>query len=61
MDYKKMKGIGPQRLGSPIKKVEELKEVVKQLEGASKMHAQQAKKVQKHVSMMESPAKKHCY
>ena len=56
-----MKGIGPQRLGSPIKKVEELKEVVKQLEGASKMHAQQAKKVQKHVSMMESPAKKHCY
>lgn len=55
------KGCGPQRLGSPIKKVGELKKVVKQLEGASKMHAQQAKKVQKHVSMMESPAKKHCY
>jgi hypothetical protein len=56
-----MAGIGPHRLGSPIKKTGELKEVVKQLEGASKMHAQQAKKVQKHVNMMESPAKKHCY
>ena len=43
---------------APFKKVEELKEVVEQLKGASKMHAGQAKKVQKHVDMMEgSPAK----
>lgn len=52
-----MAGVGPRRLGSPIKKVDELKEVVKQLNGASKMHAAQAKKVQKHVDMMESPTK----
>ena len=51
------KGVGPKCLGSPLKNVEELKEVVEQLKGASKMHAGQAKKVQKHVTMMESPAK----
>ena len=42
---------------SPFKKIEELQEVVKQLEGAVKAHANQAKKVQKHIDMMESPTK----
>lgn len=42
---------------SPFKKVEELKEVVEQLEGAVKAHGNQAKMVQKHIDMMESPTK----
>ena len=50
------KGCGPRRLGSPLKKVEERKEVVKQLEGAVVAHGKQAKTIQEHVSMMKSPA-----
>lgn len=42
---------------SPFKKVEELKEVVEQLKGAVKAHGNQAKMVQKHIDMMESPTK----
>jgi len=36
-------------------KDKQLKEVVKQLKGASKMHAQQAKKVQAHIDAMKKP------
>ena len=36
-------------------KDKQLKQVVKQLKGASKMHAQQAKKVQKHIDAMKKP------
>tara|TARA_R100000353_G_scaffold22451_1_gene19860 strand:+ start:224 stop:379 length:156 start_codon:yes stop_codon:yes gene_type:complete len=42
---------------TPFKKVEELKEVAKQLKGAVKAHGNQAKIVQKHIDMMESPKK----
>jgi len=52
------KGCGPRRLGSPLKNVKELKEVVDQLEGAVIAHGKQAKTIQKHVSAMKSPAKK---
>lgn len=45
------------KMESPFKKVEELKEVVEQLEGAVKAHGNQAKMVQKHIDMMESPTK----
>ena len=36
-------------------KDKQLKQVVKQLKGASKMHAQQAKKVQAHIDAMKKP------
>jgi len=36
-------------------KDKQLKEVVKQLKGASKMHARQAKKVQAHIDAMKKP------
>jgi polyhydroxyalkanoate synthesis regulator phasin len=36
-------------------KDKQLKDVVKQLKGASKMHAQQAKKVQNHIDAMKKP------
>ena len=45
------------KMKSPFKKVEELKEVVQQLKGAIKAHGNQAKMVQKHIDMMESPTK----
>jgi len=45
------------KMESPFKKVEELKEVVEQLKGAVKAHGNQAKMVQKHIDMMESPTK----
>jgi pyrroloquinoline quinone (PQQ) biosynthesis protein C len=45
------------KMVSPFKKVEELKEVVQQLKGAVKAHGKQAKMVQKHIDMMESPTK----
>jgi len=51
------KGCGPRKLGGPLKNVKELKEVVKQLEGAVIAHGKQAKTIQEHVSMMKSPAK----
>ena len=57
------KGIGPRQLGSPIK-IKQLKKVVKQLEGASKMHAGQAKTIQSYIdSAPKSPAKRKdaCY
>jgi|TARA_R110000772_G_scaffold239339_1_gene351398 hypothetical protein len=34
-----------------------LKEIVKELQGASKMHLQQSKEIDKHIDDMESPAK----
>ena len=36
-------------------KDKELKQVVKELKGASKMHAKQAKKVQNHIDAMKKP------
>jgi len=45
------------KMVSPFKKVDELKEVVQQLKGAVKAHDNQAKVVQKHIDMMESPVK----
>ena len=36
-------------------KYKNLEEIVKQLHGASKMHKQQAKKLDKHIDEMESP------
>jgi|TARA_Y100000289_G_C3921393_1_gene150590 hypothetical protein len=51
------KGIGPNNLGSPLK-VKQLKKVVKQLEGASKKHAGQAKVIQSYIDAApKSPAK----
>lgn len=57
------KGIGPNNLGSPLK-VKQLKKVVKQLEGASKKHAGQAKAIQSYIDTApKSPAKRKdaCY
>ena len=34
-----------------------LKEIVKELQGASKMHLKQSKEIAKHIDDMESPAK----
>ena len=39
-------------------KYKNLKEIVKQLHGASKMHKKQAKDIDKHIDDMESPVKK---
>jgi hypothetical protein len=41
------------KMKSPLKEVKELEEVVKQLKGAVKAHAGQAKMVQKHINMMK--------
>ena len=38
-------------------KYKNLKEIVKQLHGASKMHKKQAKDIDKHINDMESPLK----
>ena len=38
-------------------KYKNLEEIVKQLHGASKMHKQQAKKLDKHIDEMQSPMK----
>ncbi len=51
--------MGFQMKPAPFKKVERLKKVVKQLEGASKMHAGQAKVVESYIEDQEdSPVKK---
>ena len=39
-------------------KYKNLEEIVEQLHGASKMHKEQAKKLDKHIDEMESPMKK---
>ena len=38
--------------------VKQMKEVVKQLKGASKMHAQQAAKIERMIESMNKPATK---
>ena len=38
--------------------VKQMKEVVKQLKGASKMHAQQAAKIERMIKYMNKPATK---
>jgi len=38
--------------------VKQMKEVVKQLKGASRMHAQQAAKIEKMIKSMSKPKKK---
>ena len=41
------------KMKSPLKKIEELEEVVDQLKGAVKAHTNQHKTIQKHINMMK--------
>tara|TARA_B100001093_G_scaffold519884_1_gene611168 strand:- start:1915 stop:2442 length:528 start_codon:yes stop_codon:yes gene_type:complete len=54
---KRTKGIGPKGLGVMPSPGKSLEKVVKQLKGASQMHAKQAGMVQDHIDEMKSPNK----
>lgn len=55
-----MKGNKGYSIGSPsaLLKKEGLSKIVKELEGASKMHLKQSKEINKHIDDMESPIKR---